>query len=706
MAMKRDYEFIFGVQYYRAPTPAPECWEEDLKNIKENGFNSVKFWVQWRWSHRSEEMFYFDDIDRLMDLAYENGLKVTLNVIFDVAPQWVLKKYPESKMITADGKTVEPIVVSHRQIGGFPGTCYNHKEAFEARMEFLRQTVKRYKDHPALDMWDVWNEPEQCGANRFPKEETLTCFCDTCKNKFAKYLECKYKSVDTLNDIWGRCYDSFEDIELPTTSATFGDFIDFREFHLDTMTEEANQRIRLIKEMDQTHPVYLHVVPNTSSIFNALTGVDDFAMAKECDVFASTNFVKPIWSILTTSAGRGKVCYNVECHIGVGSAKMHQKQISLKDMVNDLVPQIGMGLRGFMFWQYRPEVLGHEAPAWGVRKPDGSMGSVGLAAKDFIQALEPIIPDIMKAGAPQPEIAIWKGRKNEIFNFCVDKKLDSFAHTIEAYVNAAYYNNYNCCVVDDSVVKAGLEGIKLLILPICYEADRSFAKAVDQYVRQGGTVLCEAHLGGYDADRGRHSYRMPGLGLDEIWGIREEYTTSSYYLNNESTLNQPDMTDVNDDVKKAIDAYGMSGGKVFGIHTAFGFGIYGAERFACVSGKEDEVIGRFGEIPCMIMKNHGKGKIIYCGTNLGEAADFDLTAFEQFVVKVAELSGVKQNLYSVHRGVHIDKIDENIIVVNNSSETNAEIKFDGEYQGIFFGKCTVDRKIVINQNCAEIFKRV
>lgn len=704
--MKKDYEFIFGVQYYRAPTPAPECWEEDLKNIKENGFNSVKFWVQWRWTHRAEDKFYFDDIDRLMDLAYENGLNVTLNVIFDVAPQWFLKKYPESKMVTADGKTVEPIVVSHRQIGGFPGTCYNHQEAFVERMEFLRQTVRRYKDHPALDMWDVWNEPEQCGPNRFPKEETLTCFCDTCKNKFAKYLEHKYKTVDMLNDVWGRCYDNFEDIDLPVTSATFGDFIDFREFHLDVMTEEANQRIRLVKEIDQKHPVYLHVVPNTSSIFNALTGVDDFAMAKECNVYASTNFVKPIWSILTTSAGRGKVCYNVECHIGVGSAKMHQKQISLKDIVNDLVPQIGMGLRGFMFWQYRAEVLGHEAPAWGTRKPDGTMGSVGLAAQQFIQALEPIIPDIMKVGAPQPEIAIWKGRKNEILNFCVDKKLDSFANTIEAYVNAAYYNNYNCCVVDDSVVKEGLEGIKLLILPMCYEADRSFAEAVDRYVRQGGTVLCEAHLGGYDADRGRHSYQMPGLGLDEIWGIREEYTTSSYYLNNEAVFNRPDMTDVNDDVKKALDAYGMSGGKVFGIHTTFGFDIYGAERFACLSGKEDEVIGRFGEIPCMIMKNHGQGKIIYCGTNLGEAADFDTTAFEQFVVKIAELSGVKQNPFTAHRGVHIDQIDENIIVVNNNSETNAEVKFDGEYQGIFFGMSTVNKKIVINQKCAEIFKRI
>lgn len=704
--MSKENEFIFGVQYYRAPTPSPECWERDLKNIKENGFNSVKFWVQWRWTHRAENKFYFEDIDRLMDLANENGLKVTLNVIFDVVPQWVLKKYPDSKMVMANKMAVEPIVVSYRQIGGFPGTCYNHEAALSARMDFLRETVKRYKDHPALHMWDVWNEPEQCSPNRYPKEETLTCFCDNCKRKFAKYLQNKYESIHQLNDVWGRCYEDFEDIELPVQSQTVSDFIDFREFHLDTMTEEANNRIRLVKEIDRTHPVYLHVVPNTSSIFNALTGVDDFEMAKECDVFASTNFVKPIWSIMTTSAGRGKVCYNVECHIGVGSTKMHQKQISLRDMVKDLVPQIGMGLRGFMFWQYRPETLGHESPAWGVTKLDGSMGSVGRAAKQFIHALLPIIPDIMNADMPKAEMAIWKGRKNEIFTFCVDKKLNTFAQTIEAYVDAAYYNNYNCCIVDDKLVQEGLEGIKLLILPMCYEASRSFVDAVDDFVMRGGTVLCEAHFGGYDADRGRHSYHMPGLGLDRRWGIKEEYTTSSYYLGNEAVTDQPDMTDVNDDVKKALDAYGITGGKIFRIETTLGFDVYGAERFACLSCKDGDTVGKFDNTPCIVMKTHGKGRIIYCGTNLGEAAEYDVNAFERFVVKMAEIAGVSPNIYQAPRGVHMNEIDENIIVVNNGSQADVELDFNGDYQGIFFGEATVNGKVSVNKDSAEIFVRI
>ena len=46
---------------------------------------------------------------------------------------------------------------------------------------------------------------------------------------------------------------------------------------------------------DPKHPAYLHVVPNTMRIFNSLTGVNDFAMAELCDLFASTSNGGAIW---------------------------------------------------------------------------------------------------------------------------------------------------------------------------------------------------------------------------------------------------------------------------------------------------------------------------------------------------------------------------------------------------------------------------
>jgi len=82
-------------------------------------------------------------------------------------------------------------------------------------------------------------------------------------------------------------------------------------------------------------------------------------------------------------------------------------------MANDFVPQIGMGIRGFLFWQYRPETLGLESPAWGVTQLDGSVGSIGRAAKTFISKLDCIKDELMKIGAPKAEIAIC--RKNFIY---------------------------------------------------------------------------------------------------------------------------------------------------------------------------------------------------------------------------------------------------------------------------------------------------
>lgn len=703
--MNKPYDFLFGAQYYRAPTPHPESWESDLKNMKANGFNCVKIWVQWGWTHRGENEFYFEDTDRLMDLAYENGLKVTINVIFDVAPRWVFRRYPESKLVTADGRVVEPTIAAHRQIGGFPGVCNNHDGAAAHRKEFFRQTVLHYRNHPALDMWDVWNEPEQCCLYRTPQLPTLTCFCPSCRAKFRAYLEEKYGTVEKLNQVWGRCYESFEEAELPTQAITFADFIDFREFQLDGQTREGNWRLAMAKELDPNHTAYLHVVPNTCSPFNSLTGVDDFALAENCDIFASTNFAQPVWSILTLSAGKGKLCYNVECHIGNGHTNMHQKQITLQDMVRDLVPQIGMGIRGFMFWQYRPEILGWESPAWGVTKLDGTPGSVGIAAKEFIGRLRPYIDEIMGSTPPKAEIAVWKGRRNEIFSYCIRNEVNTFGAALENYVNGVYYNNHPCRIVDDKGLN-DLEGVKLLILPMCYAADAALVEAVDRFVTNGGTVLCEAHFGGYNIDTGRHSYTMPGAGADTLWKLRERYTTSAYHLPGEE--GEGPATDAfNDDVKKAIASYGLAGGKYFPLRLQDGLTLVGAERFACVEGEGAEVIGTFGDEPCLVKQTRGKGTIYYCGTHLSEGATVRPEAFAAFLEQLAAEAGVTPSPVTAPRGVHADVISPRLIAVNNASGAPAEVRLGGAYKGVYSEAVTDENgAVTLPAATAELFVKI
>lgn len=678
--MKQQPDFLWGVQYYRAPTPEKKYWEQDLENIKRLGFTDVKYWVQWRWSHRNENEFYFDDLDELMDLAAKNNLRVTLNLIFDITPSWILQKYPDVHQIKADGTPVFPYVSCCRQIGGMPGPCYNHSIAKEARKLFLRTVVMRYCNHPAMFMWDVWNEPEQCHRYRTPEDQTLICYCSSCRKEFLTWLQRKYVSIDRLNDVWGRCYQNWDEVELPRTTDAIIDFIDYREFHLDIMTEEAKWRLQAIKELDPVHAAYLHVVPNTSSIFNAVTGVDDFQLAKHCDVFASTNFAKPIWSILTLSAAQHKIAYNVECHIGAGSIKTHQKQISLQDMVRDLVPQLGLGIRGFMFWQYHAEVLGQEAPAWGCTLPSGEIGSIGKAAAAFINHLAPYLTSIMNA-SPQPaQVAILKDRKAELFHYALHHNLKEYAQTMDTLVSYCYKNNKACRIVDqDCILTNNLDGIRLLIVPLCYACTPQLAKAITLFVENGGTLLCEAHLGGYDLEIGRHSEYLPGCNLHNLWGIREIRTTSPVHLKS-AFLTENTSVQITDDVKKALEAYGVSGGRYFLLKTKNGDSLAGADCFAALQSHQGETVACYDDDALIMSVKYGQGHIYYCGTNIISGAAIYPQGFEQLMNEIAQTAGIETT--SFPPGVHADFVGD-LLFLRNTTNERQHVSVSGNFQSLF-----------------------
>ncbi|GAF75644.1 unnamed protein product, partial [marine sediment metagenome] len=190
-----DYPFIFGAQYYRAPTPAKENWESDLKYFSELGLIDIKFWVQWRWSHIGENNYYFEDLDELAAIAEEHHLRITINAIFDVAPLWLYDKYPDAKQVMNNGEAIEPYAVAHRQIGGHPGPCYNHPGALEERQKFFKEAINNLKKHKNLLFWDVWNEPELSFPQRDGKLDQLACYCEHCKHAFHDWLEEKYGSI-------------------------------------------------------------------------------------------------------------------------------------------------------------------------------------------------------------------------------------------------------------------------------------------------------------------------------------------------------------------------------------------------------------------------------------------------------------------------------------------------------------------------------
>lgn len=692
--IEKRFPFLFGAQYYRAPTPDPECWVSDFRNIQDLGFNAVKFFVQWRWSHRAPDRFYFTDLDRLMDLAEQHGLGVTLNFILDVSPLWLYELYPDARPIDNSGHSIEPYAVAHRQIGGHPGPCYRNPGALAERQRFIAVAVEHFRKHPALQMWDVWNEPELCFPQRTPDLSNMVCYCLHCAGGFRDWLKAKYVSLDHLNTVWGRCYETWTQVELPRHTGTITDFIDWREFHLDTLASEAAWRLETVERLDPQHGRYLHVVPN--SYFSAVTCADDFAMAEHCEVFAATMTGGPTACMHVISAGRGKVCYNVESHINHGCTDIHQPVIELRQLLRDLLPQFGMGIKGVLFWQYRSEVLGFEAPAWGLVKADGSSRPVTTAVRQLWSTLKPFAAVLRKAVPRPAEIGVWRSRKNEIFHFCTQGQVGAFNAALEAYIQTLYWHNLPFILVNDQILATGeLDNLKLLIMPNCYYVTQEEAQALDRWVQAGGILLCEAHLAGYNGTTGRYSQHVPGCGLAEAWGIHETDTTSPFQLHLPATQ-EIDSGALTEDVRKALKDFGTTGGKYFPIQMTGGALVWGAQRYAELAGDDLEPLGSFGSSqPCLVRKSVGKGVVFYCGTNLGEAAAGQDPSGLQVILRMAtavagigDIGWLEPELAGT---VHLDILYEEasarfaVLVSRAEREQTIHLRGWGRWQGLYTG---------------------
>lgn len=210
---------------------------------------------------------------------------------------------------------------------------------------------------------------------------------------------------------------------------------------------------------------------------------------------------------------------------------MHPGRVDLRKLLGEFLPQIGAGVRGFQFWQFRAEVLGFEAPGWGVVRTDGSDRAVTRAIEQFWQKLAPHANSLAACPPPTSEVAIWKSRRNEIFPFAIQLNLNSLRESVNAYIEALYALNIPYRVVDDIQLEAGLlDGIRLLILPSPYYLTQREMDTLRAWVDAGGILWSEAHLGAYNGTTGRHSTVVPGGGLADAWGLREEDSTSSFRL--------------------------------------------------------------------------------------------------------------------------------------------------------------------------------
>ncbi len=599
--LSKEY-FPFGSQYYRAPSPHKSEWEADLKKMSELGFNTVKFWVQWRWNNPAEGVFYFDDIDRLMKLADRYNLRVMLNTIFDVAPAWIYKKFPDASMITLSGQKIGPQTQPHRQIGGL-GWCFNHDGITGHMIMFLSETLKRYKDHPALEIWNVGSEPEltssmaemRAYADNAEKIGDMLCYCHNCESKFKKWLKEKYIDIKNLNTSWNRNYLSFEDAELPRTRNTFNDMIDWRMFFVHTIGENVKKRFEIAEWIDDgKHPLMCHHVfiqgfPVTS------TASDPWNVGKFGNLHGFTQMDDAAMIDILRSSAKSKPVISAEMLMLPGYTLDLPKPVDSNDIKRFVFSGIAGNLKGFIFWQYRPEILGREAPTWGLTYLDGSTTPWLEAYAETGKVLQKNAGFLLDAQPAKAEIAVLYNPENQIFAWEATGNEKNATDSILGIHRSLYEHNYVVDFIHPREFPSVLQNYRVLILPFPYLFNEQITSVIEEWVRNGGVLISESYTAAWNREKGRHEKIVPGYGLHKVFGARQSIVEPADEENRVEIVTVKDMPFI----KKGTSVIGSIIKETFKTEGA-------------------EILAEFktGE-PAITYFEYGRGKAVQIGSYLG-----------------------------------------------------------------------------------------
>lgn len=526
---------VFGAQYYRPPNPPREDWDRDLGRMRDAGFNTVKLWACWSWMEQREDDIDFADLDELMDLAAAHDLRVVINVILEDAPYWLEERHPEARYLDAEGRAVQLTAAMNTPGGGWPGLCFDNPPVREAAHRFLAAVVARYDAHPALDVFDVWNEPHLEPASYYP--ERIYCYCDASLARFGAWLRSRYETVGALNAAWERRYSAWSQVLPPRIFESLPDLIDWREFWFATLAGWLDDRVATARSAARPgRSIMTHVALSGFTGQLATHTLDEFTLTGSIDVYGTSTF--PTWLMaddhvehwfnLETArdAAAGKPFWQAELQGGRGrrngleSTGQPDPAVLALWMWNALAA----GASGVMFWQWRPELLGPESPGYGLTAPDGEVTSRVAAASSVVSAAAGLDGFTVEPGS----IGLLLSRKSALHAWATDRTMELYTRAALGAYRLLLDGDVTVTVLhEDFVERDGVPShVDAVYWPMPAVASEGLASKLSAFVERGGRLVAESGPGEY-TPLGRRRTVVPGAGLDALFGVREVESTAT-----------------------------------------------------------------------------------------------------------------------------------------------------------------------------------
>jgi beta-galactosidase len=441
--MYRDQlpEFPYGAVYFRKSNPPQKDWERDYQTASEDGMAAFRHWFMWGAVEIEPGVFDWDGYDQQLDLAAKNGMKTVIAEMITSAPEWAFRKFDHARFETRDGAKILSSMSGSCVVGGFPGLCLDNEDCRAIAENFLRQLVMRYKDHPGLGGYDVWNE---CNFN------PNTCYCPASAKKFQAWLKEKYGDLKALGEVWHRpSFAEWEDICPPRHLGPFPHVMDWLTFKIENAYRLMRWRVDLIRSLDSVHPVVAHGVVGSLTRM-ASGGADDWRAALEVEAFGytwgSSRHGDEPWKQfhavdLVRSAARGKPFWHAEAYSEplwmannvLDKPRNEGRVASPEDIRFWDLTSFMLGARGLLYLRWRPLLDGPLFGAFGAYGMDGSRTPRSeMVSKMARWVKAPEQKPLWQSRPVKGDIGIVYVPETQIFTYAQQSKSDFYAQSMQA----------------------------------------------------------------------------------------------------------------------------------------------------------------------------------------------------------------------------------------------------------------------------------
>lgn len=538
-------------------------------------------------------------------------------------------------------------------------------EIYPALEEYFKAVAERYGKNPALNFYNIWNEPHYSSDAPHVIEQ------------FIKWLKEKYGSLDKLNRSWGEDYTDWNQVS-PFMNDNWNSSmpqIDYTTFMNEMNGVLLGRLVQTLRKYDTVHAVNANPVGAMYTNFSNFGGFsqDNFVFTKYNDI-NGLSYYPDAWERghgldkipfymhnlafnTVRSASLNKDYILTELFTNAQNGLAQNGYLNYNDLSLISWTALANGCKGIVYWKWEPFMRGRQSLGRGLCDLTGELAPRGEAVKDFGRVVREYGKNLFNAHPLKEQTAIMLDMTGllKTLEQSTEPSTQKFMYESNAGVFKALYDagiETDFLRADMPLTASQLKQYKIIYLPFQIVMRKETAELLKEYVRQGGCLAADARTA--VIDEFDFAYKInPGAGLDEVFGAsRKDWTAGKKYF----TVNIVDQQEQR--------SYSF-GGKYF--------------REQLIIKNSAKVIAKYADTdePAIIRNSFGKGTAILSGVPLGAGYyENDSNNVNRFLVSLAEEAGVRPDALFNSEGnlflnikVHRSK-DEQLIYIINSDGIN------------------------------------